>query len=88
MPTGLGKLSPKARTIRRESPAAGRRRGRESQGLDGKRMGVFRIERPQQWPGQAVEKADQWALRSKSAGTLSAVTAFFKVGLDKLRLRL
>jgi hypothetical protein len=51
-------------------------------------MGVFRIERPQQWPGQAVEKANQWALRSKSAGTLSATTAFIKVGLDKLRLRL
>ena len=31
----------------------------EFQGLDGERMGVFRIERPQQRPGQAVEKADQ-----------------------------
>jgi hypothetical protein len=51
-------------------------------------MGVLRIERPQQGPGQAVEKADQWALRSKSAGTLSAMTAFFKVGLDSSMLRL
>src|SRR3954464_7132367 len=51
-------------------------------------MGVFRIERPQQWPGQAVEKADQWALRSESARTLSAMTAFFKVGLDRGVLRL
>ena len=48
-------------------------------------MGVFRIERPQQWPGQAVEKANQWASEAKSAGTLSAMTAFFKVGLDKQR---
>jgi hypothetical protein len=22
-------------------------------------MGIFRIERPQQWPGQTVKKADQ-----------------------------
>src|SRR3954466_8644973 len=51
-------------------------------------MGVFRIERPQQQPGQAVEKADQWALRSESARTLSAMTAFFKVGLDRGVLRL
>jgi len=51
-------------------------------------MSIFRIERPQPRPGQTVEKADQWALRSKSAGTLSAMTAFFKVGPDSSMLRL
>jgi hypothetical protein len=48
-------------------------------------MGRFRIERPQQRPSQTVEKADQWGLRGERRRTLSAMTAFFKVGLDNRR---
>ena len=41
-------------------------------------MGVFRIERPQQRPGQAVEKANHGTLPIEGHGTLSAASRFFK----------
>jgi hypothetical protein len=51
-------------------------------------MGILRIECPQQRPGQPVKKADQRALRGGRPRTLSAMTAFFKEGLDSMWLRL
>ena len=68
----IGKVEPEGphrqpRIIGRRPPPRG-----EFQGLDGERMSIFRIERPQQRPGQAVEKANHRALRIKRERTLSA----------------
>jgi hypothetical protein len=48
-------------------------------------MGVFGIQRPQQRPGQPVEKTNHERPGMKVARTLSAAPALFKRGLDTLR---
>jgi hypothetical protein len=53
---------------------------RQLQGLDGQGMSLFRVERPQQGSGKKIKKTNHDALRI--ARTLSATSAFFKVGLD------
>src|SRR5262249_28009587 len=85
---GVGEVEPKGA---HRQPRIIARRGAsrsEFQRPDGKRMGLFWIERPQQRPGQAFEKADQCVLQIKAARTLSAMTAFFKEGLDRTCSRL